>query len=102
LALFFNKIFNPIKFKGEVMKRPEIKYPCKWTYKIIGKDKDENTLRSEIEKAMGNKKYDLSLSRKSSKGKYISFTMETVVDTENQRNERYIQLAQCSNVVRVL
>lgn len=82
------------------MNKPHIEYPCKWTYKIIGTD--EESLREAVSDIMDETKYDLSLSRKSSGGKYVSLTMETVVQSEDKRNKIYALLGEYEEVKGVL
>ena len=65
------------------MTKAEIKYPCKWSYRIIGDD--EKLLRDAAASALGNKKYKLSLSNSSSGGKYYSLNLELTVENEAER-----------------
>ena len=66
------------------MKRPKITYPCKWGYRIIGEDGE--ALKAAVTDILGERKYDLSFSNISRKGKYISLELTTVVETEEVRN----------------
>ncbi len=63
----------------------EIEYPCIWKYKVIGED--QKKLSSAVAGVLGNQKYSLEQSNKSSAGKYISFTLETTVDSEKNRTK---------------
>ncbi len=65
------------------MKKIKITYPCHWSYRIIGDD--EKNLRDAAADAAGNKKFTLSVSNRSSGGKYYSLNMELVVDDETER-----------------
>ena len=65
------------------MDKIEIDYPCKWSYRIIGSD--EKLLRAAAKSAVGNKKYTLSVSNRSSGGKYHSLNLELRVINENER-----------------
>jgi len=65
------------------MKKTKIDYPCKWSYQIIGSD--EHLLREAVKSAVGNKKYTLSVSNRSSGGKYQSLKLELRVIDEGER-----------------
>ena len=67
------------------MEKAEIKYPCQWTYRIIGTDETE--LVKIVSDCMGDVKYDLSLANRSSMGKYISLNLETMVENEESRDK---------------
>jgi len=65
------------------MTKTEFKYPCQWSYRIIGED--EKLLRDAAASAVGNKKYKLSVSNRSSGGKYHSLNLELIVNDEAER-----------------
>ena len=65
------------------MQKTHIDYPCEWSYRIIGSD--EHLLRKAAKSAVGNKKYTLSVSNRSSGGKYKSLNLELRVTDENER-----------------
>jgi len=71
------------------MKEPEgrtsavIDYPCSWSYQIIGADKD--SLRRAVAEIIQDRTYRMVLSRSSEKGKYQSFQLEVVVESEGHR-----------------
>ena len=70
--------------------KPSIKYPCSWTYKVIGSD--EAALRRAIETIMGNSNLLISLSHTSSGGKYCSLNVELVVEDDETRLKYYQHL----------
>ena len=72
------------------MNRPKIDYPCEWEYRLIGPD-EENIRRAVVE-ILKTKQYTLSFSNISKSGKYISFSLKTIVATEKERNNIYISL----------
>jgi len=77
---------------------PEIEYPLKWTYKVIGLD------RAKISAAVAsciNKEYNFSSSRVSSGGKYQSFTVEVIVKNENERLQIFKALSAHPAIVRI-
>ncbi|MCK9196355.1 MAG: DUF493 domain-containing protein [Syntrophales bacterium] len=71
------------------MKEPEgrtsavINYPCPWSYQIIGADED--SLRRAVAEIIQDRTYRMVLSRSSEKGKYRSFQLEIVVESEGHR-----------------
>ncbi len=68
----------------------EIEYPCLWQYKIIGQDK--NALEEAAPRILTDKTYSIAYSKKSSGGKYHSYTLETEVADEKSRNDIYSSL----------
>ena len=66
------------------MKRPKIEYPCKWEYCVIGKE--EAPLRQAVSEALKGADYNLSFSRSSKSGKYISLELTTTVANEEARD----------------
>ena len=71
-------VFNPEN------KKPQIDYPCKWPYKIIG-DNIEDMI-SAVEKVVFDLEYDLTPSNISRKGKYFSLNIIVVVPSEIVRD----------------
>jgi putative lipoic acid-binding regulatory protein len=71
------------------MKEPEdmtaaaMDYPCPWSYQIIGADED--SLRRAVGDIIRDRTYRLTLSRCSEKGRYQSFLLEVVVESEGHR-----------------
>ena len=70
--------------------RLEIRYPVRWTYKVIGSDEDR--LRDAIGAVVGETEHTISYSHASSGGRYISLTAEVVVESEDQRNHLLLVL----------
>jgi len=58
-------------------------YPCSWSYQIIGAD--EESLRRAVGEIIQDRTYRMVLSRSSEKGKYQSFQLEVVVESEGHR-----------------
>jgi uncharacterized protein len=71
-------VFNPEN------KKPQIDYPCKWSYKIIGDNIKE--MVSAVEEVMVDLEYDLTPSNISRKGKYFSLNIIVVVPSEVMRD----------------
>lgn len=70
--------------------KPIIKYPCAWTYKVIGTD--ESSLRAAIKTVLGEKNLLISKSHSSSGGKYLSLNAEIIVEDDESRQQHYKNL----------
>lgn len=66
------------------MDRPEITYPCTWTYRVIGSD-GELMLR-EIPKRLIKFKFVITPGNRSRRGKYVSINVDAMVRDEAERN----------------
>ena len=82
------------------LKEPVVTYPCEWSFAIIGTGED--MIRSAVSSAMGAREHVLENSHTSSNGKYLSFNLQTSVDTEAHRDEIYSNLKDASGVRMVL
>ncbi|MCB4792539.1 MAG: DUF493 domain-containing protein [Elusimicrobia bacterium] len=65
------------------MTKLEIKYPCEWSYTVIGAD--EGLLRGAIAEVFCGKEHSMEFSKKSKAGKYISLITKTKVTDEDER-----------------
>lgn len=63
--------------------RPEIAYPCDWSYVVVGEG--EQVLRAHIESALEGAAHRQRVSRTSSSGRYTSIEVTLVVADEEQR-----------------
>ncbi len=80
--------------------KPEILYPSEWHYRIIGTA--EEPIRNVIESVMGNKKYKVTASNQSSGGKYLSFLLTTIVDSEVERVSIFESIRSSEDIKMVL
>jgi putative lipoic acid-binding regulatory protein len=71
-------IFNPKN------KKPQIEYPRKWPYKIIGENIEE--MINAVEEVVVDVEYDLTPSNVSRKGKYFSLNITVFVPSEVVRD----------------
>jgi putative lipoic acid-binding regulatory protein len=62
---------------------PEIDYPCKWGYKLVGPN--EEALRLAIAEVVEDREHDVTLSRVSRSGKYVSLAVEVLVGDHDER-----------------
>lgn len=79
--------------------RPEINYPCPWLFKVIGVDRP--AVAAAVAEVVGGAEHLLTYSHSSSGGKYHSFNLELVVESEAHRDRLYRELAACV-VIRVV
>ena len=80
--------------------KPIIKYPCKWSYRIIGSDR--SSIQNAVDQALPKGNFHIELSNVSKKGKYISLNLETTVVSEKNRKEIYQTLMAHSAIKIVL
>lgn len=71
--------------------KPDINYPCEWSYRIIGTDVDKTI--EAIENAVGDMKYSVTPSNISKNGKYYSLDLKLEVPNEVVRDLVYQKLA---------
>lgn len=67
-------------FEGQ---KPEILYPCIWSYQVIGAD--ERKLRSAVAEVVGAAEHSLREGHVSKGGKYRSLGLEVRVEDEPER-----------------
>ena len=72
-------------------KKPQIDYPCKWSYKIIGENIEKMIIA--VEETVVNLEYDLSASNISRKAKYFSLNLSVVVPSEIVRDSIFQKLS---------
>ncbi|MDZ4774850.1 MAG: DUF493 domain-containing protein [Planctomycetota bacterium] len=64
-------------------RKPEITYPCPWSYVVVGTG--ENQLLLHIEVALAGETFERVTSRHSSSGKYASIEVTLIVRDEAHR-----------------
>ncbi|ALV23771.1 putative protein (DUF493 domain) [Campylobacter iguaniorum] len=68
-------------------KKPDISYPNFWEYKIIiDKDTDEKVL---VQNCVGDRKHKLNFSKNSQNGKFKSFNLVVLVNSDEERLELF-------------
>jgi putative lipoic acid-binding regulatory protein len=67
--------------------KPDIDYPCRWAYKVIGLD--EAMLRGTIAGILPDRPYRITVSHSSKTGKYICLNLLTEVSDEENRIATY-------------
>ncbi len=71
-------------------KKPEINYPTKWEYKIIGSNVNE--MIKAVESIVIELEYDITPSNISKKGKYFSLNLLVLVSSEMERDKIFQEL----------
>lgn len=71
--------------------KPRIDYPCPWLFKVIGVDRE--AVAVAIVEVVGEAEHLLTYANSSSGGKYHSFNLELVVESETHRDHFYRELA---------
>jgi len=74
---------------GDHIHNQEVKidYPCEWSYKVIGSDKE--SILNAVACIIQDKEYHINDSNTSKTGKYRSFDVKVVVSDEAYRNNIY-------------
>ncbi|MCF7791669.1 MAG: DUF493 domain-containing protein [Victivallales bacterium] len=85
-----------INFTG----RPEIDFPCEWSYKVFGTSR--GSVETAIRESLAEKSYSVTKSVLSSKGNYISITVKLTVNDRNEIDSLYKALSQHKNIKIVL
>jgi putative lipoic acid-binding regulatory protein len=80
--------------------KAKIGYPCRWLYKVIGRDREQINLA--IAEIITHGVCDISISNNSSTGKYICLNVEVLVENEEMRNSIYMDLKTHPHVTIVL
>jgi len=72
---------------SKTQEKPEINYPTKWGFKVIGKDKEK--VEQAIKDVMGEKEHSCKFSNSSKKGNFHSYSAECQVESEEERDKLY-------------
>jgi putative lipoic acid-binding regulatory protein len=72
------------------MNPPEITYPCRWSFTLIGTE--AKRMRAGVAECLPEGSYHLTPSQKSRGGKYTSLHLDTEVESEDARNRLFADL----------
>lgn len=78
----------------------ELEYPCSWSYKLIGHEKE--AMQKAIHDVIAEREHNLAHSNASKTGKYISMNLDLLVHNEDDRNFIYEALKKHQNIKMVL
>jgi len=65
----------------------ELDYPCNWTYKLV--IRKEQNMNKIIKELLDDRKHGVKPSKTSSQGKFKSYTLDLIVEDENDRKDLY-------------
>ena len=91
---------DPEPMSNRVRPDPQITYPCRWLFKIIGTDRV--SLEAAVVQIMGQDGVAMQFSNISSGGAYLSFNVEAEVASREHRDEIYAKLTAHPAVKAVL
>lgn len=80
--------------------RPEIVYPCRWVYKVIGRDR--GLIHGAIEEVLTGRNYAVTPSKSSKSGAYHCLNVELTVESEAVRVGLYEQLRRHPAAIMVM
>jgi len=83
-----------------IEKKLELEYPCKWEYKLIGKEEDG--IKKMALDIVGEKPFTLNVSNKSSSGKFVSVTLEVLIYNDDERVYIYEELRKSKHILYIL
>jgi len=65
----------------------ELDYPCNWTYKLV--IRKEQNMNKIIKEVLNQREHGIKPSKTSSKGKFKSYTLDLIVENEDDRKDLY-------------
>ena len=77
----------------------EVEYPCRWQFTLFGKEEGE--MREAVARVVGGEA-QLSVSKRSAKGTYLSLALEVEVESEERRRDLWTRLGAEPAIMYVL
>jgi len=78
----------------------KLQYPCNWSYKLIATE--VKALKNAISEVIDEREHDLTHSKNSKGGKYISMNLDMLVHNEDDRNFIFEALKKHQDIKMVL
>ena len=78
----------------------ELNYPCDWEYKVIGLSIED--IQIVAKELLIDRDYEIKHSKISKKGKFKSYSLQTLVHNEDDRQNLYLALKKHQKVRMVL
>ena len=78
----------------------ELDYPCNWTYKLVVRK--EQNINKIIKEVLEDRKHGVKPSKTSSKGKFKSYTLDCIVEDEEDRKALYQVLGDHEHIKMVV
>ena len=85
---------------NDTKQKLELEYPCSWTYKLIGYEKE--AIQKAIHDVILEREHTLTHSNKSKSGKYVSMDLDLIIHNEDERNFIYEALKAHQHIKMVL
>lgn len=78
----------------------ELDYPCNWTYKLVVRE--EINIKTTVKEVVLKREHSVVESKKSTKGKFKSYTLELLVHNEDDRKTLFEILGKHNDIKMVL
>lgn len=78
----------------------ELNYPCSWPYKLVVLE--TANIKSVVKEIINEREHSIKKSKTSSKGKFISYTLELIVHNEDDRKSLYELLGGHSEIKMIV
>jgi len=72
---------------NNTQEKPQIEYPTRWGFKIIGRDKEK--LQACIKEVMGEKEHLCSIGNSSRTGKFTTYNASCIVEDQEERDRLF-------------
>jgi putative lipoic acid-binding regulatory protein len=88
--------------------KPGIEYPCRWTFKVIGRDPEavravvQACLPLCLSGSLSGREPQLETGRSSSSGAYVTLSLTVMVQDEGERNCVFSTLAENPEIIMVI
>jgi len=89
-----------VEFIKDKEEKLELVYPCSWTYKVIGHEKE--ALMQAIKDVINEREHDITDSKASKTGKYISMNLDMLIHNDDDRTFIFEALKNHQNIKMVL
>jgi uncharacterized protein len=80
--------------------KPHIEYPCIWHYTLIGMS--AASIQAAVDSIMLDRAHTCTAAHKSTRGKYLSFSLSLPVSSETERNDLFQRLSQHPDITIVI
>ncbi|MCP4176930.1 MAG: DUF493 domain-containing protein [bacterium] len=85
---------------NEIKEKLEIIYPCDWSYKIIGLTED--SVKKAVSDIFNKTAFTINKSKQSKTGKYVSFSVNTTLQSAEEKDSLFKKLNNHKDIKFVL
>ncbi|WP_024955021.1 HP0495 family protein [Sulfurospirillum arcachonense] len=78
----------------------KLTYPCHWEYKAILET--QHDIKEIVKSVLNEREHSIKKSQNSKKGKYVSYTIKTLVHNDDDRKSVFEELKQHQSIKFVL